>query len=737
VWGVRLARLSLGARLAVVVGMFAIAGLAGVQSASASLVTPSADPTALAAALSAQPGLVAGASWVSGSPSSPSANGVRVGSAGSFFPSDGPSFAVMTTGSVANADPPNDTGSKGTDNGTSQRGANDVSILRVNVNVPQGANCLGLDLAFYSEEFPEFVGSRFNDALLVELDDNSWTYDSATNSVNSPKNFAFDTNGSQLTVNTALVSPLDTGLQYDGSTDLLTARTPVTSGPHSLYFSIYDAGDHRYDSAAFFDNLRSFNLPASLCTPGAKRADTDGDGIPDDMERNGIDTNGDGRPDVNLPAMGANPNHKDVFVQLDSMRGHQLDPAALQTVINSFANAPMSNPDGRTGITLHIDAGPNSIMNPITGARWRSRSQAHVALGHRDVLGAFSGSNYNWSAFDAIKNANFDPNRAPAFRYAVSIHQYGSSSNGSSGIARGIPASDFIVALGRTCRGGVDCTVGGTGGQAGTFMHELGHTLGLGHGGSDGINFKPNYPSIMDYSFQFGGLLRSASPTVPSYDYSRYGPTSLSGTVAPLNEAALSETAGAPATGGAVGLQGARYCPGSTTPRPFTLGSGSVDWNCNGSISNTVSASVNQDSVLSVLSSFDDWANIKFKGGSIGGLGLSSLLPGATENLDTVSTTQLQRTAAALAGDSKAPKLRAGNRRHIRRRRLTLTAIDNRRMNQIQVVLNGRKLVFTITGKSNKLVAKLHLRHGRNTIIAIAIDALGNQSRGLRISARA
>ncbi|MBK7585771.1 MAG: hypothetical protein IPI67_36990 [Myxococcales bacterium] len=35
---------------------------------------------------------------------------------------------------------------------------------------------------------------------------------------------------------------------------------------------------------------------------------------------------------------------------------------------------------------------------------------------------------------------------------------------------------------------------------AGSFMHELGHTLHLEHGGADSLNYKPNYPSVMNYS---------------------------------------------------------------------------------------------------------------------------------------------------------------------------------------------------------------------------------------------
>ena len=33
-------------------------------------------------------------------------------------------------------------------------------------------------------------------------------------------------------------------------------------------------------------------------------------------------------------------------------------------------------------------------------------------------------------------------------------------------------------------------------------MHELGHTLGLQHGGGDGVKYKPNYHSVMNYTWQ-------------------------------------------------------------------------------------------------------------------------------------------------------------------------------------------------------------------------------------------
>src|SRR5262249_44094482 len=77
-----------------------------------------------------------------------------------------------------------------------------------------------------------------------------------------------------------------------------------------------------------------------------------------------------------------------------------------------------------------------------------------------------------------------------------------------------VPGSDFVVALGnqseqttknacgwgayswdlRECYGEY---------QAAVFMHELGHSLGLDHGGTDDVNNKPNYLSIMNYSYAY------------------------------------------------------------------------------------------------------------------------------------------------------------------------------------------------------------------------------------------
>jgi PKD repeat protein len=251
--------------------------------------------------------------------------------------------------------------------------------------------------------------------------------------------------------------------------------------------------------------------------------DSDGDGLPDDWEINGITIDANGVISVgntgngvfiDLPKMGADPMHKDIFVHLDWMQPgpngqvFKPDPRAIEMVIDSFAIAPRTNPDHKMGVNLHVDFGPDSVMNPATGETWGTLSEAGEVTFQElfDTAGAPDGQTFA-NAFVPVKGYHFTPaKRSPVFHYALFCKNVNSEFPGGLGF---VSATDFVVA---------SSNLGNTFVEACTFMHELGHNLGLNHGGGDKVNAKPNYISIMNYKFQNTGTLKVTGQR--SIDYS-------------------------------------------------------------------------------------------------------------------------------------------------------------------------------------------------------------------------
>jgi hypothetical protein len=340
-------------------------------------------------------------------------------------------------------------------------------------------------------------------------------------------------------------------------------------------------------------------------------SDTDGDGLFDSWETKGIDVNHDGQIDLDLPSLGANPNRKDIFVEVDYMNGHIFNEKAKNNVIRSFDHAPVTNPNGeRDGINLHVQIDDSiSEINPLNLDR---------------------GPNGEWNDFDKIKkdyfgtvtertNLNNIKAKKKAFRYALFINKFstGGKTQGNSGIAE-LAGNDLIVSLGS------DGTIES---QAGTFMHELGHTLNLTHDGWQNdygdpngpeANCKPNYLSVMSYSRQFGG-----NGKIPSFlDYSREE-------LPPLNENDLNEHLGVQdgddvtaywyelnILGHGLILQGIAYAPAN----------GPIDWNRKDGIQKSVSSDTNynwfSDFVnnkdfcgvrgIQILKGYDDWKHLQY-----------------------------------------------------------------------------------------------------------------------------
>ncbi|CAB4734610.1 unannotated protein [freshwater metagenome] len=363
-------------------------------------------------------------------------------------------------------------------------------------------------------------------------------------------------------------------------------------------------------------------VQSRMSVSGEALGDADGDGLPGTWEQNGYDRDGDGVVDVDLPAMGADPRRKDVFVEVDWMLGRtcvansfcldedrfEPDPGAIADVVAAFAAAPVANPDGSTGITLHVDHGPDSVMDP-SGRTWGALSRSTDVPYTRDILpvrpcipGLPSGFNDSdgvcWLELAALQQDSLEPARADVFRWALYADVYAGSD--SSGIAAGIPSSLFVLT-----GGAFNAGTGFTAAQeASTFMHELGHTLALQHGGADGDNRKPNYRSQMSYSWQ-------NKAGVP-LDYSRDRlPT--------LDENDLTESIGVPGANGIVAWMCASPAARWTATMP-----GAADWDCDGTIDpGTTAADVNGDGRLTVLAGHDDWAALQYAGGEVGAFGAS------------------------------------------------------------------------------------------------------------------
>jgi streptogramin lyase len=344
------------------------------------------------------------------------------------------------------------------------------------------------------------------------------------------------------------LGPGDSYDQWTYSTHPWVATAASTG--ECIGYTLGDAGEYRITGSV---------------DPGV---DTDGDGLLDSWETNGIDADENGTVDLplHLPPYSADPLHKDVFVEVDYMAAHQPQPGTLADVIAAFADAPVSNPDGASGVRLH--ALLDEVVPTIAPVVFLSRPTG-TANDFDDIkLGDF------WTSCDGRFGTAAERSggncwalliaKRLAFHYAVFGHSY-SEAPTSSGIAE-LPGNDFMVTVGGKTAEWIAAAGGLRSAEAGTFMHELGHNLDLHHGGFEDLpNCKPNYQSVMTYTRQVPYI----DPARP-LDYSReLLPT--------LDEVALDETLGVGGADGNVvfGVGGiARLAPAG----------GSIDWNGDGTI---------------------------------------------------------------------------------------------------------------------------------------------------------
>ena len=138
----------------------------------------------------------------------------------------------------------------------------------------------------------------------------------------------------------------------------LTSGLP---GKVNLYSNDLDAD---YDQDGLGSGLETelglCDTPFLVCSGVHNLHDTDRDGLPDAAEVFGVEDTFD--PQY-LPRWGADPRHKDVFVEVDytnEFSGHPVSEASAGQAAERYAAGypeELLNPDFEGGVRLHLDIG--------------------------------------------------------------------------------------------------------------------------------------------------------------------------------------------------------------------------------------------------------------------------------------------------------------------------------------------------------------------------------------------
>ncbi len=287
--------------------------------------------------------------------------------------------------------------------------------------------------------------------------------------------------------------------------------------------------------------------------------DDDGDGLPNLWETDGIDIDCDPSNgiDLDLPAMGANPNHKDLFIEVDWMPGAVPTQATIKALREVFAEAPVeaagvANPDGLKGIDLRIDAGnltdpmgeedgagintcgdgvdnnadgltdaddPDCLVgdlpfSSLAGGANLGDGQA-IPVSNISDLGSDNDGDGTPEFYEARQNNYNSILRSKAIRYSISAVVVGSLGGEAE-----LGGNDFVVFQLNEMPGCAPATGFPIGANAGVWLHELGHTFGFNHDGATPMNrnFTPNYVSSVNNLYTFG-IIQNQNATSQDFDF--------------------------------------------------------------------------------------------------------------------------------------------------------------------------------------------------------------------------
>lgn len=240
-----------------------------------------------------------------------------------------------------------------------------------------------------------------------------------------------------------------------------------------------------------------------------------GDGIPDALEVPGCEPwNG-----IKFCELGADPRRVDVFVEIDWMDPPATEKrASLMVPPRIESLQKIQQAFDKHYINVHFDVG--DYFQNLPGGEVYNLGNENNTLEYKENLGLIT---QDW-ADEQFKNRD----HSDLFIYVALAYK----SEFVDGVTTAGSQNGLKIALtidGTTTRVKADAgselnpifdhyydETQASGGeafnnlvvntQAAVLMHELGHALGLKHGGEDTLNYKPNYPSVMNYLYSRLGL---------------------------------------------------------------------------------------------------------------------------------------------------------------------------------------------------------------------------------------
>lgn len=249
--------------------------------------------------------------------------------------------------------------------------------------------------------------------------------------------------------------------------------------------------------------------------------DTDDDGLYDFFEVVGRDIepdNQDWTSEEPLPQWGADPLYRDIFLELDERSDWQCDLSendyqAMRDIL-MFDMPEVTNPNGFPGIKLHFDTSGSVCSDYTLCGVYGGHSVHDYEKGKQGM------------SYIAIKGYDdFLPNMRPV-RWGLYHYFYLLDGPCSGQTVDNGKMSSYVCDDGPSSCGSF--------GTRRRILHELGHQFFLYHWGDSGdydatsVNWKPSYPSMMNYAFSYEADIGYSDGSIDVLDHTNLDENSYS-----------------------------------------------------------------------------------------------------------------------------------------------------------------------------------------------------------------